>query len=135
MKHFHEVVNMFHVAAKQKNIHIRLNSMDQRIPKNLIGDSIRLKQVLSNLVGNSVRFTNHGEVTINLDLEELYKFRKINYICTHSLSITTLGISFIYFIKRLTACCILHTFGKNTLFITSDFNHFHKPSIILRFGL
>ena len=71
----HEVVDMFHVAAKQKNIYIRLKSMDEIIPKNLIGDSIRLKQVLSNLIGNSVRFTNHGEVTIKVDFEELDKSR------------------------------------------------------------
>lgn len=67
----YEVVELFQVAAKQKNIYLRLNSLDKIIPKNLIGDSIRLKQVLSNLVGNSVRFTNHGEVTIKVELEEL----------------------------------------------------------------
>ena len=65
----------------------------------------------------------------------LYMIRKIFYICTHNLSITTLGIFFIQFIKPLTACCIWDTFEKNTLFITSDFNHPHKPSIILRLGL
>jgi len=72
-----EVVEMFQVAAKQKNITLRLNSLDKIIPKNLIGDSIRLKQVLSNLVGNSVRFTNHGEVTIKVDLEELAESKLI----------------------------------------------------------
>ncbi|EGW35989.1 ATP-binding protein [Desulfosporosinus sp. OT] len=70
-----EVVNMFQVVAKQKNINVRFNSMDQRIPKNLIGDSVRLKQVLSNLIGNSVRFTNHGEVTVKVDLKEIVESR------------------------------------------------------------
>ncbi len=67
----HEVINRFSVAAKQKNINIRLNCLDQIIPKDLIGDSIKLKQILSNLLGNSVRFTNQGEVTIKVDLEGL----------------------------------------------------------------
>ncbi|ODA41002.1 ATP-binding protein [Desulfosporosinus sp. BG] len=70
-----EVVNRFQVVAKQKNINVRFSSMDQTIPKNLIGDSVRLKQVLSNLVGNSVRFTNLGEVTVKVDLKELDKSR------------------------------------------------------------
>jgi signal transduction histidine kinase len=66
----HEVVDLFQVAAKQKNIRLMLN-IDQKIPKNPKGDFKSLKQVLSNLVGNGVRFTNHGEVTINVSLEEL----------------------------------------------------------------
>ena len=66
----HEVVHLFHVAAKQKNVYIRLNRIDNRIPKNLIGDSVRLKQVLSSIVGNGVKFTDQSEVTINVDLVE-----------------------------------------------------------------
>lgn len=89
-KTIHEVVDMFHVAAKQKNIYIRLNSLNKIIPKNLIGDSIRLKKVLSNLVGNSVRFTNQGEVTIKVNLEELDESRvRLKFI----VSDTGIGIS------------------------------------------
>ena len=43
--------------------------------KILLEIRIRLKQVLSNLVGNGIRFTNHGEVTIKVDLEELDESR------------------------------------------------------------
>jgi len=71
----HEVVDLFNVAAKRKNIYIRFNSVDDKIPKNLIGDSLRLKQVLSNFVGNGIRFTNNGEVALKVDVEELEKSR------------------------------------------------------------
>lgn len=70
-----EVVDLFDVAAKRKNIYIRHNSIDDKIPRNLIGDSIRLKQVLSNFIGNGIRFTNKGEVALNVDVEELEKSR------------------------------------------------------------
>jgi len=60
-----EVVDLFTVAAKQKKLYIKLN-IDDRIPQQLIGDSIRLRQILSNLVGNSVKFTNHGGITVNI---------------------------------------------------------------------
>ena len=67
-----EVVDLFEVAAKQKNICIKLN-IDNRIPRNLIGDSVRLRQVLSNLVGNAVKFTINGGVTISIEFAELYE--------------------------------------------------------------
>ncbi len=69
----HEVFDLFNVAAKRKNIYLSINSIDDKIPKNIIGDAIRLKQVLLNLVGNGIRFTNNGEVTLNVDIKELKK--------------------------------------------------------------
>lgn len=89
-KTIHEVVDLFQVAANQKNIYIELNKIDDNIPKNLIGDSIRLRQILSNLVGNGVKFTNHGGVTITIELVKFYKSSiRIKFI----VSDTGIGIS------------------------------------------
>ncbi len=60
-----EVVDLFNVAAKQKRLYIKIH-IDDNIPQQLIGDSVRLRQILSNLVGNSVKFTFSGGVTINI---------------------------------------------------------------------
>ena len=67
-----EVVDLFNIAAKQKGLHIKLN-ISKEIPHRIIGDSVRLRQVLSNLVGNGVKFTSHGGIVIGIDSEKRYK--------------------------------------------------------------
>ena len=39
------------------------------VPQTLVGDPVRLTQVISNLVSNAVKFTDHGRVTVHVDLE------------------------------------------------------------------
>ncbi|MBN2724587.1 MAG: response regulator [Deltaproteobacteria bacterium] len=57
------------------------------IPDLLIGDSIRLRQILLNLAGNSVKFTSTGNVRINLQLLEL-----INDVANISIEVSDTGI-------------------------------------------
>ncbi|AOW08831.1 PAS domain S-box protein [Flavobacterium gilvum] len=44
--------------------------MDSNIPKVLVGDSLRLKQIFNNLVGNAVKFTHQGELRIAISYEK-----------------------------------------------------------------
>lgn len=55
------------VRAEEKNSRIRL-MLDDDIPDSLIGDPLRISQILSNLVSNAVKFTANGSISIETAL-------------------------------------------------------------------
>ncbi|MYM58769.1 TMAO reductase system sensor histidine kinase/response regulator TorS [Vibrio sp. OCN044] len=60
-----EVKQLLDSKAKEKRIEIRV-SIDSRVSPYLLGDVTRISQVLTNLVGNAVKFTDAGHVTISV---------------------------------------------------------------------
>ena len=64
-----DVVNMISFKAKMKELEFAV-VIDERIPKKLIGDDIRLRQILVNLLNNAVKYTQKGTVTLEIHLRQ-----------------------------------------------------------------
>lgn len=63
------VLDMCYGRAQQKGLMLKVN-MDKNLPQYIIGDALRIKQVLINLVSNAIKFTEAGHVQISCTLVE-----------------------------------------------------------------
>ncbi len=65
-----DVVSTFDAAARQKGLQLRADLADS-VPEAVIGDPVALRQILSNLVGNAVKFTAAGSVAVTLETTQI----------------------------------------------------------------
>ncbi len=82
------VCEMFKPKAIEKNIELKIN-IDESLPAFLSGDQVRLSQVLNNLAGNAIKFTDKGIVKLEVSSGEINeKYCLVNF----KISDTGIGI-------------------------------------------
>ncbi len=83
------VIDSVSIKAKQK--HIELSTIiGSNVPRRLVGDSLRLGQILLNLVSNAVKFTEMGDIRVKIELNHQME----NLVSLHfSVSDTGIGLS------------------------------------------
>ena len=80
------IVSMNCAKAAEKDIEL-LNDIAQDVPLALVGDPLRVGQILLNLINNAVKFTNEGYILIKTEL-----IKKDHSRCTIKFSVTDTGI-------------------------------------------
>jgi len=84
-----DIIYLSSFQANRKNIRIA-TEIDQITPAYLIGDVVRIKQILMNFMSNAVKFTEAGDIKLLVSSE---KVDAVNYNVTFSIKDTGIGIS------------------------------------------
>lgn len=63
------MLHLFDAKIQEKNIELVLN-YDNKVPDLLMGDAVRLHQIILNLISNAVKFTNEGKITVAVQMLE-----------------------------------------------------------------
>jgi signal transduction histidine kinase/ActR/RegA family two-component response regulator len=56
------------LRTEEKGINLVAN-IDSALPKTLIGDSVRIRQIMVNLIGNAIKFTETGSITLDVNVQ------------------------------------------------------------------
>jgi signal transduction histidine kinase/DNA-binding NarL/FixJ family response regulator len=63
---FEDTIMLFHAKAMAKNVELFLD-YSPMVPTRIIADRIRLQQIITNLIGNAIKFTHEGYIGVKVD--------------------------------------------------------------------
>ena len=77
-----DIVNMSWVRAKEKGLEFHVD-VDPAVPAQLVGDEVRIKQILANVLNNAVKYTQAGSVTLSVQSNGLQNgYAQLTYTIT-----------------------------------------------------
>ena len=82
------MIHLFDIKSQEKNVSL-IKEYDPNIPEVLIGDPVRLHQIILNLVSNAVKFTSEGKIVVSV---KLVKETSDTVIIEFAVSDTGIGI-------------------------------------------
>ncbi len=87
-----EVIELLLPKAQQKNLKINLD-FNKNLHEHFTGDSVRVRQILHNLVGNAIKFTEKGSITISVTEQDSGSLPKGKTMMLVSVIDTGLGLT------------------------------------------
>ncbi len=113
-----QVVTTLSVLADQKGIQLRTRAIGEDDTScQPVGDSLRLRQILLNLIGNAIKFTHEGTVTLEFSVQQVDISHYAGNFCTVRFAIHDTGIG----ISREQQKYIFDSFTQADSTITRDF--------------
>ena len=85
---FDRCIKTLEFRAKEKGLYLRCD-VTPDVPNDVTGDWLRLQQVLINLVGNALKFTEQGRVVVTVDVEERQRAEAVLHV---AVSDTGIGV-------------------------------------------
>ncbi|MBQ9566357.1 MAG: response regulator, partial [Synergistaceae bacterium] len=85
-----DLVNMIQARAEDKSLRLELD-FDETLPRRLNGDEVRIRQVITNILTNAVKYTKEGSVTFHIGYERI-EDDPVHVLLNISISDTGIGI-------------------------------------------
>jgi signal transduction histidine kinase/DNA-binding response OmpR family regulator len=87
-----ETIRALALSAHQKGLEF-VCDIDRSVPGKLVGDALRIRQVLVNLIGNAIKFTQRGEVVVSVGAKQAQAGNNSDWELHFSVRDTGIGIS------------------------------------------
>ena len=87
----HEVCRTFDATAKSRKLFYRVRINDG-VPVNCVGDRLRIKQILYNIVGNAMKYTNAGSVSVDVTVQPGYEDTHFDSTVPVQITVSDTGI-------------------------------------------